>query len=102
LELDVDDEDDDKAQALNEPLRIAILDSGINFNDREFNNGERDRIKGRKSFIGGTPDTDTVGHGTHIVATILRLTVNVELFIAKITDSKGAAKAPVVEVRSRF
>jgi hypothetical protein len=85
-------------QAPGNPLRIAILDSGINFEDKEFNEEERERIKERVSFIGSSADVDAEGHGTHMAAIILRLTVNVELYIGKVTDSDVARRTPLVNV----
>jgi hypothetical protein len=85
-------------QAPGKPLRIAILDSGINFDDKEFNEEERERIKERKTFIGGSPDDDAVGHGTNMAAIILRLTVDVEIYIGKVTDSNSARRTPLVNV----
>jgi hypothetical protein len=69
-------------------LKVAILDSGINLLHPDFDSHDRERIKGTKSFIGGDADTDAVGHGTHIAAIILRLTENVDLYIAKITNTR--------------
>jgi subtilisin family serine protease len=87
-------------QAPGEPLRIAIIDSGIDFSNEEFDNGERDRIKEMETFIGGDPDKDTNGHGTYVASILLRLTAdNVELYIAKVTDSKKPTKVAVMKVR---
>lgn len=69
-------------------LKVAILDSGIDLSHPDFNSSDKERIKETLSFIGGDPNTDQVGHGTHVAAIILRLTENVDLYIAKITDSK--------------
>lgn len=69
-------------------LKVAILDSGINLLHPDFDSHDRERIKETKSFIDDDPDTDAVGHGTHIAAIILRLTENVDLYIAKITNTK--------------
>ncbi|RSL93296.1 hypothetical protein CEP52_013344 [Fusarium oligoseptatum] len=77
-------------------LKVAILDSGINYQHLDFTNEDRRRIKGRKSFIGGDVDVDKFGHGTHIAAIILRLTKNVDLYIGQITDSDRVSQREVV------
>ena len=71
------------------PLRIAVLDSGINFLDNGFNAEERERIKGRELSIESSPDDDAVGHGTNMAAIILRVTVNAHVYIGKVTDSNS-------------
>ncbi|KAL6408085.1 hypothetical protein AUP68_08458 [Ilyonectria robusta] len=70
-----------------ERLKVAILDSGIDYAYFDFDAEERFRIKDTVTFIGGDPMADRTGHGTYIAATILRLTKNVDLYIGKITDS---------------
>jgi signal transduction histidine kinase len=72
-----------------ERLKVAILDSGINFAHPDFSAEDRGRIKDRVTFIGGDPDIDLAGHGTHIAAIVLRLTKNVDLYIGKITESQS-------------
>jgi subtilisin family serine protease len=69
-------------------LKVAILDSGIDYDHADFDGPDKDRIKETKSFINGDPNVDAVKHGTHIAATILRLTENVDLWIGQITDSR--------------
>jgi hypothetical protein len=77
---------------------IAILDSGINFLDNEFNAEAREQIKGRESFIESSPDDDAVGHGTNMAAIILPLAVNAHVYIGKVTDSNSARRALLVNV----
>jgi signal transduction histidine kinase len=72
-----------------ERLKVAILDSGINFAHPDFSAEDRGRIKDRVTFIGGDRDIDSAGHGTHIAAIVLRLTKNVDLYIGKITESQS-------------
>jgi subtilisin family serine protease len=72
------------------------LDSGIDYNHPDI---DQDRIKERKSWIGGDPDVDVIGHGTHIASTILQLTRNVDLYIAKVTKSRTfSERVQVAEV----
>ncbi|KAI0197476.1 hypothetical protein F4808DRAFT_473817 [Astrocystis sublimbata] len=81
-----------------ERLKVAILDSGINTQHSDFSDEDRERIRGKVSFIDSKAETDFVGHGTHIAAVILRLTKNVDLYIAKITDSpKGCQRKDIIE-----
>ncbi|KAJ4370041.1 hypothetical protein N0V83_005805 [Neocucurbitaria cava] len=71
-------------------LKVAILDSGINYTHSDFDSEDKERIKERKSFIDEEADVDHVGHGTHIATIVLRLTENVDLYIGKVTNSKDA------------
>lgn len=66
-------------------IKVAVLDTGVDINHPLFSGKER--LKDRKSWTGTSADEDISGHGTHIASTILSLTRNVDLYIAKITDS---------------
>lgn len=66
-------------------LRVAILDTGIDINHHEIFGDER--VKERKSWTDSSADEDNSGHGTHIASTILSLTRNVDVYIAKVTES---------------
>lgn len=82
------DKDGDQSQSekqIHSRIRVAILDTGIDMNHPEIDDDER--IVGHKSWTGTLAEQDTSGHGTHIASTILKLTSNVDLFIAKITDN---------------
>lgn len=79
-------------------IKVAILDSGIEFNHLEM---DQSRIGGWKSWIENSDAiVDKVGHGTHIAGIILRLTTNVELYIGKVTDTGKVERRDLVkEVR---
>lgn len=82
------DKDEDQSQSgkqIHSRIRVAILDTGIDMNHPEIFGDER--IVGHKSWTGTSAEQDTSGHGTHIASTILKLTSNVDLFMAKITDN---------------
>lgn len=66
-------------------LKVAILDTGIDINHPEIFGDER--VKGRKSWTGTSADEDASGHGTHIASTVLSLTSNVDVYIAKVTET---------------
>jgi subtilisin family serine protease len=67
-------------------IKVAIIDSGIDYNHPEVN---QTRIGGWESWIENSDArVDKVGHGTHIAGIILQLTTNVELYIGKVTDTK--------------
>lgn len=66
-------------------LKVAILDTGIDIKHPDFFGDKR--VRDRKSWTGTSADEDASGHGTHIASTILSLTKNVDIFIAKVTDS---------------
>lgn len=119
-------DDDNEATNLNTdeptwsgPVRIAILDTGIDLNHPDFANrasrrtqkgrklaesdylGEktqRDRIKACRNFVDDSDDvTDFVGHGTAIAGLIMSIAPRAELYIAKtsgdLNHPKKGAKA---------
>jgi len=51
-----------------DPVRVAIIDSGIDGTHPEFQ--PRTRIWAAKSFVGGSPYTDENGHGTFVAGEI--------------------------------
>lgn len=84
-QVDNDEDQSHSEEQMHSRLRVAILDTGIDMSHHETFGDER--IKELKSWTGTSADEDTSGHGTHIASTILSLTSNVDVFIAKITDN---------------
>lgn len=74
-------------EAREAPLKIAILDTGIDMRHPIIAD-ERSRIKGGKTWRGGCAYEDDNGHGTFVAGILLDLTTNVDLFIGKIMDSE--------------
>jgi hypothetical protein len=73
-----------------EPVRIAILDSGLDpenpflIEDQELANP---RIKEARSFIHGTEShdiRDEIGHGTHALGLLLKVAPCAEIYVARI------------------
>ncbi|KAH7324147.1 peptidase S8/S53 domain-containing protein [Stachybotrys elegans] len=109
------------------PVKIAILDTGIDLEHPDFSKPperrskdgkkaaqqiqeipQRDRIKAWKSFTGGPEDdvTDSDGHGTHIAGLILTIAPRAELYIARVStqshtrdDEAGDSKRRSGELR---
>lgn len=69
-------------------LKVAVLDSGIDWKHIDLSVEDRSRIKEIVTFTHGDAEVDTSGHGTSIAATILRLTKNVDLYIGKIAETE--------------
>ncbi|KAF5024992.1 hypothetical protein F66182_2943 [Fusarium sp. NRRL 66182] len=87
------------------PVKIAILDTGIDLDHPDFNQRarrrtkiaatslpeeiQRDRIEVCKNFTGGSENdvTDDDGHGTHIAGLILTIAPRAKLYIAKVSSS---------------
>jgi subtilisin family serine protease len=77
------------------PVKVAIIDSGIDNTLPDFNG----RIVDARSFVGGSPYVDTVGHGTFVAGVIaanldgqgiVGLAYSAQLLIAKVTQPDGA------------
>jgi subtilisin family serine protease len=73
-----------------EPVRIAILDSGLDpknpflIEDREL---ARPKVKEARSFVHGTEPhdiLDEIGHGTHALGLLLKVAPCAEIYVAKI------------------
>ncbi len=77
------------------PVRVAVIDSGIDGSHPEFDG----RIAAARSFVGGSALTDEEGHGTFVAGEIAAATNNGEgiasvapsarLLVAKVVTSSG-------------
>ncbi|KAI0439346.1 hypothetical protein F4803DRAFT_531394 [Xylaria telfairii] len=85
-----------------ERIKVAILDSGIDMQHPDFSDEDRDRIKKIVTFISSDVGIDTTGHGTHVAATILRLTKNVDLYIGKITNTSSVSQREAIVDALKF
>jgi subtilisin family serine protease len=77
------------------PVKVAIVDSGIDGSLPDFNG----RILDARSFVGGSPYVDTVGHGTFVAGVIaanldpqgiVGIAYSAQLLIAKVTQADGS------------
>ena len=77
-----------------QPVRVAIVDSGIDNTLADFNG----RILDARSFVGGSPYVDTVGHGTFVAGVVaanldgqgaVGIAYSAQLLIAKVTKADG-------------
>src|SRR6187402_3265774 len=75
---------------LAEPVRIAILDSGLDpespflIEDQQLANP---RVKDARSFIHGTEPHDVrdeIGHGTHALGLLLKVAPCADIYVARI------------------
>lgn len=80
----------DLGSDLAEPVRIAILDSGLDpespflIEDQQLDNP---RIKEMRSFVHGTGPReirDEIGHGTHALGLLLKVAPCAEIYVARI------------------
>ena len=82
----------DPVSDLVEPVRIAILDSGLDpenpflIEDQQLANP---RIKDARSFVHGTEPhdiRDEIGHGTHALGLLLKIAPCAEIYVARIAQ----------------
>nr|AJD23190.1 putative subtilisin [Onygena corvina] len=90
-----------------EPVRVAILDTGIDLGHPELQAARSDprsgrpikgegpqinRVKKWKSFCGGKEEevSDIDGHGTHVAGIILQLAPTAELYIAQVSKDRSS------------
>jgi subtilisin family serine protease len=83
------------------PVRVAIIDSGIDGGHPEF---PRSRIWAARSWVGGSPLTDEEGHGTFVAGVIAAALNNNEgiagmAFPAQLVIAKIARSDQTIEVR---
>jgi subtilisin family serine protease len=83
------------------PVRVAIIDSGIDGGHPEF---PRSRIWAARSWVGGSPLTDEEGHGTFVAGVIAATLNNNEgiagmAFPAQLVIAKIARSDQSIEVR---
>ena len=83
------------------PVRVAIIDSGIDGGHPEF---PRSRIWAARSWVGGSPLTDEEGHGTFVAGVIAATLNNNEgiagmAFPAQLVIAKIAHSDQSIEVR---
>jgi hypothetical protein len=79
------------------PVRVAVIDSGIDGSHPEFAAG---KIVGARSFVGGNPLVDEQGHGTFVAGEIAAgldngegiagLAFSAQLLIAKVVRADGS------------
>lgn len=75
---------------LAEPVRIAILDSGLDPDNPFLVEDRRQanpRVKEARSFVHGTGPhdiRDEIGHGTHALGLLLKVAPGAEIYVARI------------------
>lgn len=75
---------------LAEPVRIAILDSGLDPEHPSLSEDQQlanPRIKEARSFVHGTGPhdiRDEIGHGTHALGLLLKVAPTAEIYVARI------------------
>jgi hypothetical protein len=82
-----------------EPIRVAILDTGVNMERRFFKSaGRQARIKGQADFVPGSESfktaNDTFGHGSMMAQLLMEAAPLVDVYIARVAeDTKSLAKS---------
>ncbi|KAH6853205.1 hypothetical protein B0I37DRAFT_409397 [Chaetomium sp. MPI-CAGE-AT-0009] len=78
---------DSNVPATSAHLKVAVLGTGIDLDHPDLY--DEDRIQSTRSWVSSAPIVDSNGHGTHIVSTILSLTRNVDVYVAKISEGNS-------------
>lgn len=79
-------------EKLRRPVRVAVLDSGVDMADPYLRGAAR-RIKKIKNWTDSDPDnwTDTYGHGTHVARLLIRVAPAADIYIARVSTGKHIA-----------
>ncbi|KAK4040989.1 hypothetical protein C8A01DRAFT_35046 [Parachaetomium inaequale] len=80
--------------ATSERLKVAVLDTGIDANHPDF--AGDGRLRDSRSWVNSAAHVDRNGHGTHVVSTLLWLTQNVDVYVAKIAEESTIETADQV------
>ncbi|KAH6651316.1 hypothetical protein F5144DRAFT_589559 [Chaetomium tenue] len=70
-------------------LKVAVLGTGIDVDHPDFYDEDRFKTENARSWVASAPTVDSNGHGTHVVSTILALTQNVDVYVAKISEGNS-------------
>jgi subtilisin family serine protease len=68
-------------------LKVAVLATGIDLDHPDFY--DQDRIRNTRNWVNNATIADSNGHGTHVVSTILSLTQNVDVYVAKVSEGNS-------------
>ncbi|KAL7928162.1 hypothetical protein V8C35DRAFT_318778 [Trichoderma chlorosporum] len=81
------------------PVKVAIIDSGINMAD-PFISGKEEQIRGKRNWTDCNPDNwhDTYGHGTHVARLVLQVAPAVELYIARVSTGKQIKNKDIIQI----
>lgn len=91
------------APHMEDKLRIAILDTGVDMSHPEIS-AQKARIKKRKAWVQASThklqaeDEDVHGHGTHATALLLRLVPHADIYFARVSSKDGPEPSAVAEV----
>ncbi|RMJ15841.1 hypothetical protein CDV36_004482 [Fusarium kuroshium] len=79
----------DRAPNEMEPIKVAILDSGVNLNDPAIKH-RRHQIEDTRNWTSDQPYEcdDACGHGTHVTWLILKAAPAVKVYVAKVFEKK--------------
>lgn len=78
-------------EKLRRPVRVAILDSGVDMADACLKGAAKaKRIKAMRNWTDRDPDnwTDTYGHGTHVARLLIRVAPAADIYIARVSTGK--------------
>ena len=71
------------------PMRIAILDTGIDLNNPVISKTEnKSRIIENRSFLPNQSTQDMAGHGTHVAGLILKVAPHADVCVARVFDNR--------------
>lgn len=85
-----------------DPVRIAVLDTGIDMDHPSMRDSYHETIKQRRCWLPGEGEKDVednAGHGTFVAGLVLDYTPDAEVYIAKIAHQEAGPPSEIAKVR---